>query len=78
VTALKSVTFRTDAEGKPLTTPVNLLLAASDIQSGNRESNIWTRDDNSNTWVKTTLEGDPECRRSSACPDRPSGPANRS
>ena len=64
VTALKSVTFRTDAEGKPLTAPVNLLLAASDIQGGNRESNIWTRDDNSNTWVKTTLEGDPECRRS--------------
>ena len=64
VTALKSVTFTTDADGKALAAPVNLLLAASDIQRGHRESNIWTRDDDSNTWVKTTLQGDPKYRRS--------------
>jgi len=64
VTALQSVTFTTDARGKPLAPPVNLLLAASDIQSGTRESNIWTRDDDRNTWVKTTLKGDSPHRRS--------------
>ncbi|MHC4098924.1 MAG: hypothetical protein ACYSUY_18645, partial [Planctomycetota bacterium] len=55
VTALESVTFTTDADGKALPTPVNLLLAASDIQRGHLESNIWTRDDDSNTWIRTTL-----------------------
>ena len=64
VTALKSVTFTTDAEGKPLNKPVNLLLAASDIQAGKRESNIWTRDDDNNTWAKTTLPAGHELRRS--------------
>ena len=64
VTALESVTFTTDADGKALATPVNLLLAASDIQRGHRESNIWTRNDDSNTWVKTTLQADPKYRRS--------------
>jgi hypothetical protein len=64
VTALESVTFTTDAEGESLTTPVNLLLAASDIQRGHRESNIWTRDDDSNTWGKTTLQAPDRYRRS--------------
>jgi hypothetical protein len=64
VTALESVTFTTDAGGKALAAPVNLLLAASDIQRGQRKSNIWTRDDAGNTWVKTTLYGDPRYRRS--------------
>lgn len=61
VTALTSVTFATDSEGKPLAAPVNLLLAASDSQG---ESHIWTRDDDRNTWARTTLEGDPKLRRS--------------
>ncbi|NIP24722.1 MAG: hypothetical protein GWN55_04845 [Phycisphaerae bacterium] len=64
VTALKSVTFTTDADGKALPASVNLLLAASDIQSGNRKSYIWTRDDDNNTWVKTTLQAGPKYRRS--------------
>ena len=64
VTALKSVTFTTDADGKALASPVNLLLAASDIQGGKRESNIWTRDDENNAWVKTTLTAGDELRRS--------------
>jgi len=64
VTALKSVTFTTDGDSKPLAAPVNLLLAASDIQGGPRQSNIWTRDDDGNTWVKTTLEGEAKYRRS--------------
>ncbi len=64
VSALESVTFTTDGEGKALAAPVNLLLAASDIQGGHRESNIWTRDDDRNTWAKTTLQGDPKYRRS--------------
>jgi len=64
VTALKSVTFTTDGDGKALAAPVNLLLAASDTQGGHPQSNIWTRDDDGNTWVKTTLQGDPEYRRS--------------
>jgi len=64
VTALESVTFATDGDGKALAAPVNLLLAASDIQGGRRKSHIWTRDDDSNTWVKTTLQGDPKYRRS--------------
>ena len=55
VTALKSVTFATDAEGKALAAPVNLLLAASDIHAGTRQSNIWTRNDQNGTWVKTIL-----------------------
>jgi len=61
VTALKSVTFTTDGDGKALAAPVNLLLAASDSQG---ESHIWTRDDDRNTWARTTLQGDPQYRRS--------------
>ncbi len=61
VTALKSVTFTTDGDGKELASPVNLLMAASDSQG---ESHIWTRDDDRNTWAKTTLQGDPKYRRS--------------
>ncbi len=64
VTVLESVTFTTDADGKALAAPVNLLMAASDIQGGHRQTNIWTRDDARNIWVKTTLEGDPTYRRS--------------
>ncbi|HUU89917.1 MAG TPA: hypothetical protein VM238_01770 [Phycisphaerae bacterium] len=64
VTVLESVTFTTDGDGKALAAPVNLLMAASDIQGGDRQTNIWTRDDARNTWVKTTLEGDPKYRRS--------------
>ena len=64
VTALESVTFTTDGDGKALAAPVNLLLAACDIQGGRRQSNIWTRNDHSNTWTRTTLEGDPKYRRS--------------
>ena len=64
VTALKSVTFTTDADGKALAAPVNLLLAASDIQGGKRESNIWTRNDETNAWAKTTLPAGHELRRS--------------
>ena len=64
VTALKSVTFATDAKGEPLDKPVNLFLAASDIQTGKRKTNIWTRDDDNNTWAKTTLPAGPELRRS--------------
>lgn len=64
VTALESVTFTTDADGKALPTPVNLLLAASDIQGGNRKSNIWTRNDDSNTWARTTLKAGHKYRRS--------------
>jgi hypothetical protein len=64
VTALESVTFTTDGDGRALGAPVNLLLAASDIQGGHRKSNIWTRDDDTNTWAKTTLRGDPNYRRS--------------
>jgi hypothetical protein len=64
VTALKSVTFTTDGDGKALAPPVNLLLAASDIQRETRQSNIWTRDDDMDTWIKTTLHAGPTFRRS--------------
>lgn len=64
VTVLESVTFTTDGEGKKLAEPVNLLMAASDIQSGHRHTHIWTRDDEKNTWTRTTLAGDPKYRRS--------------
>jgi hypothetical protein len=64
VTALQSVTFSTDAEGRPLDVPVTLLLAASDIQSGKRESNIWTRNDETGKWVKTTIPAGHDLRRS--------------
>jgi hypothetical protein len=64
VTALESVTFTTDADGKALAAPVNILLAASDIQRGHLESNIWTRDDDNNTWARTTLQAGSKYRRS--------------
>ena len=64
VTVLESVTFTTDGKGKALAAAACLLLAASDIQGGHRKTNIWTRDDESNTWTKTTLPGDPKYRRS--------------
>ena len=64
VTALKSVTFATDANGKPLNKPANLLLAASDIQAGKRESNIWTRNDETGKWAKTILPAGHDLRRS--------------
>jgi len=63
-TALKSVTFATDAAGKPLDPPVNLLLAASDIQTGPKATHIWTRDDDRGTWVRTTLPASEALRRS--------------
>ena len=64
VTALESVTFTTDGSGKALARPVNLLLAASDVQDGHRKSHIWTRNDETNTWTRTMLQGDPKYRRS--------------
>ncbi len=64
VTVLESITFTTDGQGRPLPAPVNLLVAASDIQSGHRETHIWTRDDQTGTWTRTTLPGDPRYRRS--------------
>ena len=64
VTVLESVTFTTDGKGKALAAPVNLLMAASDIQGGQRQTHIWTRDDDRNTWTRTTLSGDPKYRRS--------------
>jgi len=63
VTALKSVTFTTDGRGRRLAAPVNLLLAASDIMTGQRRSHIWTRNDEQGTWTRTTLAGDPALRR---------------
>ncbi len=63
-TVLESITFTTDSRGKPLPEPVKLLVAASDIQSGHRETHIWTRDDEKGTWTRTTLKGDPKYRRS--------------
>jgi len=64
VTVLKSVSFTTDGAGKSIDPPVNLLLAASDVQGGERQTHIWTRDDGKNTWARTTLKGDPKLRRS--------------
>ncbi len=61
VTALQSLTFTTDGNGNSLASPVNLLLAASDH---NQESNIWTRDDGNDTWVKTTLQVGGKYKRS--------------
>ena len=59
VTALKSVVFETDDSGNPLSEKVNLLLAGSDRRRGvlgMGESNIFTRDDDSGSWVRTTLQ----------------------
>ena len=64
VTVLKSVTFTTDADGRKLAAPVNLLLAASDIQRGKRESHVWTRNDETGAWARTTLPAGHELRRS--------------
>jgi len=64
VTALRSVTFTTDHQGRRLAKPVNLLLAASDIMRPPRASHIWTRNDETGTWIRTTLAGDPGLRRS--------------
>ncbi|HEY3322636.1 MAG TPA: hypothetical protein VGP72_19430 [Planctomycetota bacterium] len=64
-TALKSVTFAVDANGKTLAAPVNLLLAASDTQEGAiHDSNIWTHNDDTGAWVKTTLPAGHDLRRS--------------
>ena len=69
VTILKSVTFNTDGNGAALDVPVSLLLAGSDHHEVGkapvyRETNIWTRDDDENTWVKTTLQSGKRHRRS--------------
>lgn len=69
VTILKSVTFKTDGSGAVLDAPVSLLLAGSDHHAVGkapvyRETNIWTRDDDENTWVKTTLQSGRRFRRS--------------
>lgn len=73
VTALRSVTFATDAAGRPLDKPVHLLLAASDRRlaaspdrpSGPEwESNVWTRNDETAAWAKTTLPFGRKLRRS--------------
>jgi len=64
VTALESLTFATDGEGRPLPAPVTLLLAASDSYGRPTESHIYTRNDGKGTWARTTLRGDPKARRS--------------
>ncbi len=69
VTILKSITFETDGNGTTLDVPVSLLLAGSDHHEVGkapvyRETNIWTRDDDENTWVKTTLQFGKRHRRS--------------
>ena len=69
VTVLKSVTFRTDGDGAALDAPVSLLLAGSDHHDTGtppvyRETNIWTRNDDANTWVRTTLQSGERYRRS--------------
>ena len=67
VTALKSVVFETDDSGNPLSEKVNLLLAGSDRRRGGArgmgESNIFTRDDGSGSWVRTTLQSGRGYRR---------------
>ncbi len=66
VTALKSVVFETDDLGNSLFEKVNLLLAGSDRRRGVRgmgESNIFTRDDESGSWVRTTLQSGRGYRR---------------
>jgi len=69
VTLLKSVTFWTDGAGGPLAAPVNLLIAGSDQYIPGpppvrRETNLWTRHDDTNTWTKTTLHAGRQYRRS--------------
>lgn len=64
VTVLESVTFATDGAGRPLPDPMNLLLVGSDSYVRPVQSHIWTRDDDRGTWTRTTLDGDPEARRS--------------
>ena len=61
VTALNSLTFKTDGNGKALIPPVTLLLAGSD---GNQQSSVWTRHDDKNTWVKTTFQDGGQFQRS--------------
>ena len=68
-TALESVRFERDGHGTALPEPVDLLLAASDYNPtgrlpGNRVTSVWTRDDENDTWVKTTLQSGPSLRRS--------------
>lgn len=64
VTALESVTFTTDGDGKPLAAPVTLLLAGADSYVRPVQSHIYTRNDADGTWVRTTLRGDSQARRS--------------
>jgi hypothetical protein len=64
VTALESVTFATDGNGRALAAPVTLLLAGADSYVRPPESNIFTRHDADGTWTRTTLRGDPRARRS--------------
>jgi choline-sulfatase len=61
VTALSSLTFTSDGTGKAISPPVTLLLAGSD---GVQQSNIWTRNDAKDTWVKTTFQQGGQYKRS--------------
>jgi hypothetical protein len=64
VAAMQEVTFSFDREGRHLPAPVTLLIAANDTYTtpGPRENNevvantvIFTRDDCSGTWIRTTI-----------------------
>ena len=50
--SLRTVTFKTDADGKAIT-PVTLLLAAPDVHRG--PFKVYCRDDDSGKWLESTL-----------------------
>jgi hypothetical protein len=62
---LKSVTFRTDGTGKPQSNPVNLLLASAFAPSPRRvDVSLFTRNDVTGKWTRSTIYSGPRQKRS--------------
>jgi hypothetical protein len=60
---LKSVAFTTDAAGKPLAQAVNLLLAAAfSPRPGNVDVALFTRDDVTGNWARSTVYTGPKAK----------------
>jgi hypothetical protein len=60
---LQSVTFTTDGAGRPLAAPVTLLLASTYQGNGDGGISLFTRDDATGSWTKSTIIGGPTGKR---------------
>jgi hypothetical protein len=60
IESMASVTFTTDAKGKPLQKPETLLLVGPDRKPGAKITDVWSRNNVTGSWTKMVISTDPE------------------